>query len=203
MAARGIPSSSSSMAEMASHICDKIRSVFTASAGDRPSALDVVVDEISAAAARKGRVFVHGVGREGLMLKALCMRLAHLGLGAHVVGDVTTPPIAPPDLLVASAGPGGFATVEAVCGVAGAVGARVLLLTARPEGPAARLASAVAFVPARTMAETAETAESLLLPMGSAYEGALFVLFEMVVFTVADLLGETPASIAARHTNLE
>ncbi|KAG7014776.1 hypothetical protein SDJN02_22405, partial [Cucurbita argyrosperma subsp. argyrosperma] len=30
-----------------------------------------------------GRLFLYGVGREGLMLKALCIRLAHLGLSSH------------------------------------------------------------------------------------------------------------------------
>ena len=39
-----------------------------------------------------GRIACYGVGREGLMMKALCMRLMHLGLDAHVVGDMTTPP---------------------------------------------------------------------------------------------------------------
>ena len=28
------------------------------------------------------------------MMKALCMRLMHLGLDAHMVGDMTTPPVA-------------------------------------------------------------------------------------------------------------
>ncbi|XP_068660866.1 uncharacterized protein [Aristolochia californica] len=206
MAATGSASSLPSMSELASHICNKIQSVFSTSDGgnDRPSALDIVVEEI-AAVARKGRIFVHGVGREGLMLKALCMRLAHLGLAAHVVGDVTTPPITSPDLLVASAGPGGFSTVEAICSIARTVGARVLLLTAKPEGSAARLASSVALVPAQTMADgkEEEAPSSLLLPMGSLYEGALFVLFEMVVFRVAELLEESPHTVTSRHTNLE
>ncbi len=36
------------------------------------------------------RIACYGVGREGLMMKALCMRLMHLGLDTHVVGDMTT-----------------------------------------------------------------------------------------------------------------
>ena len=39
------------------------------------------------------RIACYGVGREGLMMKALCMRLMHLGLDAHMVGDMTTPPV--------------------------------------------------------------------------------------------------------------
>lgn len=202
------------MVELASHICEKIRSVFSRASEDGGSkALDVVVHEIAeAAVGRKGRLFVHGVGREGLMMKALCMRLAHLGIPSHCVGDVTTPPISSTDLLLASAGPGGFSTVDAICRIARSAGAKVLLLTANPEtGSACPLASAIAFLPAQTMVDGHDGEEelgsddpsSLLLPMGSAYEGALFVLFEMVVFRLARILGQTPQSITSRHTNLE
>jgi 6-phospho-3-hexuloisomerase len=52
------------------------------------------------------RTACYGVGREGLMMKALCMPLMHLALDAHVVGDVTAAPIGQGDLLLVSAGPG-------------------------------------------------------------------------------------------------
>ncbi|MFN8450573.1 MAG: hypothetical protein U0521_18795 [Anaerolineae bacterium] len=41
-----------------------------------------------------------------MMIKALAMRLMHLGFDTHVVGDVTTPPLGAGDLLIVSAGPG-------------------------------------------------------------------------------------------------
>ncbi|KAG1362295.1 3-hexulose-6-phosphate isomerase [Cocos nucifera] len=202
-------------AAMASQICDQIRSVFSSPpspspAGSRalPPPLDILVAEISVVAAAAGKVFVHGVGREGLMMKALCMRLYHLGLSAHVVGDVTTPPIAAGDLLLASAGPGGFSTVDAICGVAKSAGARVALLTAQPGAGsiACRSADAVAYIPAQTMADDEEELRAprgVRLPMGSLYEGALFVLFEMVVLRLAEVLGQAPAHLRSRHTNLE
>ncbi|EAY95203.1 hypothetical protein OsI_17022 [Oryza sativa Indica Group] len=189
----------------AAAICAQIAAVFS---GD-PAARPVLVAELAAAAARGGRVFVHGVGREGLMMRALCMRLAHLGLPAHCVGDVTAPPASPGDLLLASAGPGAFSTVDAICGVARGAGARVVLLTAKPDGDfPRRQADVVAHLPAQTMADDEEaTTESspakAKLPMGSLYEGAMFVLFEMVVLELARVLGQSPAQMRARHTNLE
>ncbi|KAF7852365.1 hypothetical protein BT93_L0917 [Corymbia citriodora subsp. variegata] len=193
-----------SMPALASQICNHIASVFSKPTA-HPPALDVLVSELSAVASRGGRVFLYGVGREGLMMKALCMRLAHLGLSAHSVFDVTTPPIAGGDLLLASAGPGGFSTVEAICSVARSHGGRVVLLTAQPEtGTCARHANAVAHVPAQTMADdAAEEGGRPLLPMGSVYEGAMFVLFEMVVYRLGEALGESPEAVRSRHTNLE
>ena len=203
----GSDAAASAQADAAA-ICAQVAAVFSAPSA-HPPARSVVVSELAAAAARGGRVFVHGVGREGLMMRALCMRLAHLGLPAHCVGDVTAPPAGGGDLLVASAGPGAFSTVDAICGVARGAGARVLLLTARPEGEfPRRQADVVAHLPAQTMADeeeaAAESAPSRAkLPMGSLYEGAMFVLFEMVVLELTRVLGQSPAQMRARHTNLE
>ncbi|KAL1565572.1 3-hexulose-6-phosphate isomerase [Salvia divinorum] len=191
---------SSESADFAAQICNHLSSVFTAPASSPPP-LTTLVDEISAASSRGGKIFVYGVGREGLMMKALCMRLFHLGLPAHCVFDMTTPPIGSPDLLIASAGPGGFSTVDAICGVARGGGARVVVLTARPERVG--YASAVAHIPAQTMADDGAGSGRGLLPMGSVYEGAMFVLFEMVVYKLGEVLGRSPEEIRARHTNLE
>ena len=206
----GSDAAASAQADAAA-ICAQVAAVFSAPSA-HPPARSVLVSELAAAAARGGRVFVHGVGREGLMMRALCMRLAHLGLPAHCVGDVTAPPAAGGDLLVASAGPGAFSTVDAICGVARGAGARVLLLTARPVGEfPRRQADVVAHLPAQTMADEEEEAEAeaesapsrAKLPMGSLYEGAMFVLFEMVVLELTRVLGQSPAQMRARHTNLE
>ncbi|KAG4172225.1 hypothetical protein ERO13_A12G258900v2 [Gossypium hirsutum] len=193
-----------SMASLASQICNHIASIFS-KPSIHPPALDLMVAELASIASQKGRVFLYGVGREGLMLKALCMRLAHLGLSAHFVFDMTTPPITSKDLLVASAGPGGFSTVDAICSVARSHGGRVLLLTAQPEtGSSVKHANVVAYVAAQTMADDGGGEKSrALLPMGSVYEGAMFVLFEMVVYKLGEVLGESPEAIRARHTNLE
>src|SRR5215831_19075679 len=82
------------------------------------------------------RIACYGVGREGLMMKALCMRLMHLGMDAHFVGDMSTPPIGSGDLLIASAGPGSFSTILALEGVAQQAGARIMVVTAQPDGEA-------------------------------------------------------------------
>jgi 6-phospho 3-hexuloisomerase len=204
------------MASLATQICSHISSIFTKPTHPYPQPLDLLVTELTntTTSAQKGRVFLYGVGREGLMLKGLCMRLAHLGLSAHFVFDMTTPPITTNDLLIASAGPGGFSTVDALCNVARSNGARVLLLTAQPEtGSCVKHASVVCYVPAQTMADDAGEGEGEgegdvaksrpLLPMGSVYEGALFVLFEMVVYKLGEVMGESPEAVRSRHTNLE
>ncbi|MCS0501227.1 SIS domain-containing protein [Ancylobacter mangrovi] len=160
-------------------------------------------DAAVAAIAGAGRIALYGVGREGLQIKGLAMRLFHLGLKAAVVGDMTTPPVGAGDLLVVSAGPGDFSTVAALMGVARAAGAKILLVTAEPAGAAAARADLVLAVPAQTMASDQGAAARSVLPMGSLYEGALYVLFELLILSLRERLGVSPAQMRANHTNLE
>src|SRR5258708_37059736 len=96
---------------------DEIRGVLEAGAA---AEVDRLCDELLKAR----RIACYGVGREGLMVRALCMRLMHLGLDSHMVGDMTTPALGPGDLLVVSAGPGYFSTVKALQDVAHKAGGR-------------------------------------------------------------------------------
>jgi 6-phospho-3-hexuloisomerase len=116
---------------------------------------------------------------------------------------MTTPPIGSGDLLVVSAGPGAFSTVVALIGTAKAAGARVATITAQPRGEAARAADLVLRIPAQTMANDRGAGASAILSMGSAYEGAQYVMFEILVLMVRQRLGITPEAMRDRHTNLE
>jgi 6-phospho-3-hexuloisomerase len=115
-------------------------------------ALPDQAEAMAAPIARAKRIALYGVGREGLMMKALAMRLYHLGLDAHVVGDMTTPPVGAGDLLIVSAGPGQFSTVAALIEVARGAGAATLCVTAEPGGAAPAAADHVVHLPAQTMA---------------------------------------------------
>lgn len=159
------------------------------------------------AAAR--RIALYGVGREGLMMKGFAMRLFHLGLNAHPVGDMTTPPLGDGDLLIVSAGPGRFSTVSALVATARDAGAATLCVTAQPGGESARACDAVLVLPAQTMADDVAGADDpghgarSVLPMGSLFEGVQYVAFELLVLALRERLGETAETMRARHTNLE
>ncbi len=180
---------------MARRALSEIDSVFDRLAAD---AADRMCDEILSA----HRIACYGVGREGLMMKALCMRLMHLGLDAHMVGDMTTPPVGRGDLLIASAGPGVFSTVMALLGVAREAGARTMVVTAQPAGPAPAMADVVIELPAQTMA-TDRGGPASLLPMGSLYEAAQLVFFDLISILLREKTGQSPDQMRARHTNLE
>jgi 6-phospho-3-hexuloisomerase len=163
---------------------------------------DDVGERMCAEILRARRIACYGVGREGLMMKALCMRLMHLGLDAHMVGDMTAPPVGKGDLLLVSAGPGSFSTVLALLGVARESGARTTVITAKPAGLAPRCADVVIHLPAQTMANDRGSAAGLL-PMGSLYEAVQLVFFDLISILLREKTGQLPDEMRARHTNLE
>lgn len=165
-----------------------------------PAQADAAMDMIAGAQ----RIALYGVGREGLMMKGLAMRLFHLGLDAQVAGDMSTPPLGTGDLLIVSAGPGRFSTASALAQTAREAGAATLCITAQPDGETARGCDAVLVLPAQTMADDMKAdASASLLPMGSLFEGVEYVAFELLVLALRDRLGESAETMRARHTNLE
>jgi 6-phospho-3-hexuloisomerase len=188
-------SASGGVRAMAHQALSEIEGVF---AGLAPDTAERMCEEILKAR----RIACYGVGREGLMMKALCMRLMHLGLDAHVVGDMTTTPVGAGDLLLVSAGPGAFSTVLALMGVAQKAGARTMVVTAQPEGAAPRAANVVIHLPAQTMAND-QSGKTSLLPMGSLYEAAQLVFFDLISILLREKTMQTSEQMRGRHTNLE
>jgi 6-phospho-3-hexuloisomerase len=162
------------------------------------AAVSRAVEEIAGAR----RIALYGVGREGLQIKGFCMRLFHLGRQAAMVGDMTTPHLGAGDLLIVSAGPGAFSTVSALMGVAKRDGARTLVVTAQPQGECAIAADVVLPIPAQTMADDTGPSTSVL-PMGSLFEGAEYILFEVMILKLRERLGVSPEAMRANHTNME
>ncbi|MBW7921659.1 MAG: SIS domain-containing protein [Rubellimicrobium sp.] len=169
-----------------------------AAAATDPAAFEALAQEIAGA----GQIVLHGAGREGLMMRALAMRLHHLGLAAQVWGDMAMPPVGPGDLVLLAAGPGDLPTVQVLAGLAARAGARTACVTAQPGGPTPRACDLVLTIPAQTMADDGGPGASVL-PMGSVFEGAMFLVFEMLVLRLAELLEQSPEMIRARHANLE
>jgi 6-phospho-3-hexuloisomerase len=160
---------------------------------------------MSAAILQARRIVCHGVGREGLMMRALAMRLMHLGFEAHATGEMSTPPLNAGDLLIASAGPGNLATVIALMSVARNAGARVMLVTAQPGGKAAQIADDVIILPAQTLADGAEGSgsSSSVLTMGSLFELVQHLFFDLIALDLQEQTDQSEEQLRRRHTNLE
>ncbi|GKV71324.1 UNVERIFIED_CONTAM: 6-phospho-3-hexuloisomerase [Actinomycetes bacterium ARC8] len=147
------------------------------------------------------RIFVAGAGRSGLVLKMAAMRLMHLGLTVHVVGETTAPAIRTGDLLLAASGSGTTAGVVKAAEAAAAHGARVAAYTTAPGSPLAAAAAAVVIIPA---ARKTDHGSSLTRQYsGSLFEQVLFAATEAVFQSLWDEDAAAPEDLWLRHANLE
>src|ERR1700682_4909548 len=96
-----------SLNDLARDALAELGEVFAALAGE-PA--DPLIEAILGAR----RIALYGAGREGLAIKGFAMRLFHMGRDAHVVGDMTTPPLGRGDLLIVTSGQGHLATAAAL-----------------------------------------------------------------------------------------
>lgn len=181
-------------------------SLFTRAIRDLSNAVERIddreVDRVVCFISDARHISVFGCGREGLQIRGFAMRLFHLGRSVSVVGDMTTPAIGKGDLLIVTAGPGMLSTVHALVSVAKSAGALVLTITAEPEGQVSKMSDEILVLPAQTMAN--DRGENVsILPMGSVYEGALFVLFEVIVLKLKAAFKVTDQVMRSNHTNLE
>jgi 6-phospho-3-hexuloisomerase len=115
---------------------------------------------------------------------------------------MSCPAVGAGDLFLVSSGPGTLSTVAALIGQAKRSGAQVACITAEPGGPDPQAADLRLVIPVQTMARD-QSAPTSVLPMGSVFEGAMFLIFELLVLALRPRLTESLESMRARHTNLE
>jgi 6-phospho-3-hexuloisomerase len=184
-----------SLSHLAEGALSDLGAVFAAMPED---ALDRLIEEI----VKARRIVVFGLGREGLQMRGFAMRLFHMGRNVAVWGDMTTPEVGSGDLLFVSAGPGDLATARALVDVARKAGARTALITAQPRGELAKHVDVVTVIPAQTMAND-QGGKVSVLPMGSLFETAQMIAFEIAILKLRSRFNETSETMRARHTNLE
>ena len=159
------------------------------------------LDNLAETLANARRIFVLGAGRSGITLQMTAMRLMHLGLTVHVVGDVTTPAIGPGDVLLTASGSGTTTSIVRGADAAVKAGAKVAVITTAAASPLAALATAVVVVPAAGKLDRSGT-------VSAQYAGGLF---EQTVMLLGDALfhslwlrsGQSADELWPRHSNLE
>lgn len=149
------------------------------------------------------RIFVIGVGREGIAARSFAMRLMHLGKEVHWIWDDTTPGISPGDLLIAVNGSGDIGHINYVIRQAKSAGGTILVVTGSPSREAAAtLSDIVLFVPASVYNGTDEVVPSIQ-PMGNLFEQHLVILFDIMVMMLELQMDISHEDMASRHRNVE
>ncbi|MBB3327065.1 6-phospho-3-hexuloisomerase [Microlunatus antarcticus] len=190
------PSASSSTSTVV-QIAEEISGVAARIQHDETAALEAAADRIRGAR----RVFVHGAGRSGIALRMVAMRLMHLGLEAHVVGEATAPALGEGDLLIAASGSGTTGSVVRVAEATRSAGGEVLALTTDDASPLAALATTTVVVPAAAKSDRSSRVTAQYA--GSLFEQSVLVVGDALFAVLWHRSGQDRDQLKARHANLE
>ena len=159
--------------------------------------LDALADLLLSA----DRVFVGAAGRSGIALRMTAMRLMHLGLDVHMVGDVTAPAISTGDVLLTASGSGTTESVVRTAQKAAAAGAGVAAITTAPATPLADLADVLVVVPAAQKLDRTGAASDQYA--GSLFEQVVMLLGDGLFHALWQRQGSSADDLWPRHSNLE
>ena len=170
--------------------------------------LDAVSEQACEQAIRhilsSGKIVVAAAGRSAAAMRAVVIRLRHLGLDAYFVGETSTPPIGAGDLLIVGSGSGRTQSVLAQAGKAKQAEAGLLLFTIDSASPLAELADTVVVIPAPSpKVEGEAVSKASIQPMGSLFEQCLLVLLDTLIILMMERLDMTSSEMFKRHANLE
>lgn len=160
---------------------------------------------------RAKKVYIYGAGRSGLVAKAFAMRLMHLGISVHVVGEITTPAIEAEDIFITISGSGETTSVINSAKIAKSVGATVIALTSYPESTLGKLADEILLVPGRVLdtgtkdfhLRQIKGEHYTLAPMGTLFEVSVLIILDALIAELMARFKKSESDLKKRHATIE
>ncbi|MCI8878993.1 MAG: sugar isomerase [Lawsonibacter sp.] len=164
-----------------------------------PASLERLADEILAA----DQVFFVGVGRVLLSLQSVCKRLAHLGIKAHYVGEITEPAITKNDLLIVGSGSGASLFPLGIAKKArSAADCRIVHIGSNPNSEMKEIADFMVRIPVRTKFYLDDEIDSCQ-PMTSLFEQSLLLVGDILAKMIIEHRKLDMKGLWQYHANLE
>jgi 6-phospho-3-hexuloisomerase len=148
------------------------------------------------------KVFFVGVGRVLLSLQAIAKRMAHIGINAHYVGEITEPAITEKDLLVVGSGSGNSSFPLVIAKKAKAIGAKVVHIGSNLNSDMKDISDFMVRIPVRTKLYLDDEIESKQ-PMTSLFEQTLLLLGDILVMMIIVEKNIDLNQVWQYHANLE
>ena len=150
------------------------------------------------------QVFFVGVGRVMLSLQAICKRLAHLGIKAHYVGEITEPHLNKGDLLIVGSGSGGSLFPLGIAEKARAVAPHctIVHVGSNPNSRMKEYADYMVRIPVRTKQYLEDEIDSCQI-MTSLFEQSVLLLGDIIAKMIVEREHVDMKSLWKYHANLE
>ena len=149
------------------------------------------------------QVFFVGVGRVMLALQCVCKRLAHLGIRAHYVGEITEPAIKKDDLLIVGSGSGGSLFPLGIAKKARtAADCTIVHIGSNPNSEMKDIADFMVRIPVRTKFYLEDEIDSCQ-PMTSLFEQSVLLLGDVLAKLIIEEKQLDMKGLWQYHANLE
>jgi len=169
------------------------------------------VNELVRTILNSRRVFVAGAGRSGLIAKAFAMRLMHLNITVHVIGETITPSLKEGDLFIGVTGSGETSRVVNAAETAMEIGAQIITITSYPDSTLGNLADHTVVLPGRIKTDSGKsyterqmTGEyESLTPLGTLFEITALTFLDGVIASLMKELGKEEEDLSDQHATVE
>ena len=161
------------------------------------------VEQLAQAILEADQVYFVGVGRVLLSLQCVCKRLAHLGIRAHYVGEITEPAITEKDLLIVGSGSGASLFPLGIAKKArSAVGCRIVHIGSNPNSEMKDIADFMVRIPVRTKFYLEDEIDSCQI-MTSLFEQSVLLLGDILAKIIVEQRQLDMKALWQYHANLE
>ena len=161
------------------------------------------VEQLAQAILEADQVFFVGVGRVLLSLQCVCKRLAHLGIRAHYVGEITEPAITEKDLLIVGSGSGASLFPLGIAKKArSAVGCRIVHIGSNPNSEMKDIADFMVRIPVRTKFYLEDEIDSCQI-ITSLFEQSVLLLGDILAKIIVEQRQLDMKALWQYHANLE
>ena len=149
------------------------------------------------------QVFFVGVGRVMLSLQSICKRLAHLGIKAHYVGEITEPHLNKGDLLIVGSGSGGSLFPLGIAKKAhDTVGCKIVHIGSNPNSEMKKYCDYMVRIPVRTKQYLEDEIDSVQ-PMTSLFEQSLLLTGDILAKMIIEEKHMDMKALWQYHANME
>ena len=161
------------------------------------------VERLAQAILEADQVFFVGVGRVLLSLQCVCKRLAHLGIKAHYVGEITEPAITKNDLLIVGSGSGASLFPLGIAKKArSAVDCKIVHIGSNPNSEMKDIADFMVRIPVRTKFYLEDEIDSCQI-MTSLFEQSVLLLGDILAKIIVEQRQLDMKALWQYHANLE
>lgn len=149
------------------------------------------------------KIYVAGAGRSMLMLRAIAMRLMHVGFETYIVGDTTTPAFEKDDLIIIGSGSGETPGLINIAQKAKNIGGQIAVITTREDSTISKLSDIKIIIKAYTDKIEDTSQKKTILPGGTLFEETMLLLGDSIILPLAVKMGIPTDKPFKRHANLE